>query len=109
MGFEDEAEQSYGRPCRQNDGRSKPTCDLTSSIVPRGTSFHRSVELEFPPIVLDSGGRSCRHDLPGPPKLGAINPDAMLRIIDAEVVIEDVGNGLTGTGGGADQIGKRNG
>ena len=30
-----------------NDGRSKQTCELTSSIVPRGTSSHRSVELSF--------------------------------------------------------------
>ena len=29
------------------NGRSKRTCDLTSSIVPRGTSCHRSVELDF--------------------------------------------------------------
>src|SRR6202007_2137075 len=43
MGFEDEAEQSFRRPCRQSDGRSKRTCELTSSIVPRGTSFHRSL------------------------------------------------------------------
>ena len=28
-------------------GRSKRTCDLTSSIVPQGTSFHRAVELAF--------------------------------------------------------------
>ena len=28
---------------------SKRTCELTSSIVPQGTSFHRLVELEFPP------------------------------------------------------------
>ena len=35
------------------NGRSKRTCELTSSIVPRGTSFHRSVELEFPPIGFD--------------------------------------------------------
>jgi hypothetical protein len=41
MGFEDEAEQSYRRPCRQSNGRSKRTYELTSSIVPRGTSFHR--------------------------------------------------------------------
>src|SRR6516165_2719703 len=34
-------------------GRSKQTCELTSSIVPRGTLFHRLVELEFPPIALD--------------------------------------------------------
>src|SRR5215471_12193024 len=53
MGFEDEVEQSLGRPCRQSDGRSKRTCELTSSIVPRGTSFHRSVELECPPIGFD--------------------------------------------------------
>src|SRR4029077_14965577 len=36
MGSEDEAEQSIGRPCRQLNGRSKRTCELTSSIVPRG-------------------------------------------------------------------------
>src|ERR1700750_1925184 len=51
MGFEDEVEQSIGRPCRQTNGRSKRTCELTSSIVPRGTSFHRSVELEC--LLLD--------------------------------------------------------
>jgi hypothetical protein len=34
-------------------GRSKQTCELTSSTVPRGTSFHRLVELEFPPIAFD--------------------------------------------------------
>src|SRR4029077_16720835 len=33
--------------------RSKRTYDLTSSIVPRGTSFHRSVEIEFPSIEFD--------------------------------------------------------
>ena len=33
-------------------GRSKRTYELTSSIVPRGTSFHRSVELAFSPIAL---------------------------------------------------------
>ena len=37
---EDEVEQSFGRPCRQCDGRFKRTYELTSSIVPRGTSFH---------------------------------------------------------------------
>ena len=34
------------------NGGSKRTCELTSSIVPRGTSFHRSVELECPPIAI---------------------------------------------------------
>src|SRR5262249_46352298 len=38
MGSEDEVEQSSPRPCRQSDGRCKRTCELTSSIVPRGTS-----------------------------------------------------------------------
>ena len=51
MGFEDEVEQSFGRPYRQCNGRSKRTCELTSSIVPRGTSLHRSVELSF--LLLD--------------------------------------------------------
>jgi hypothetical protein len=54
MGFEDEVEQSYRRPYRLTDTRSKQTNELTSSIVPRGTSFHRSVELGFPPIAFDS-------------------------------------------------------
>jgi hypothetical protein len=47
MGFEDEAAQSVSRPCHQTNGRSKRTYELTSSIVPRGTSFHCSVECEF--------------------------------------------------------------
>ena len=47
MGFEDEAEQSIRRPCHRANDRSKRPNELTSSIVPRGTSFHRSVELEF--------------------------------------------------------------
>ena len=58
MGFEDEVEQSFGRPCRQTNGRSSRHCELTSSIVPRGTSFHRSVELEFPPSLIGHSGSS---------------------------------------------------
>ena len=79
MGFEDEAEQSLGRPCRQCDGRSKRTYDLTSSIVPRGTSFHRSVEFEFPPIGLDAARFSCCCCglFSGPAELGAVNPYAV--------------------------------
>ena len=38
MGFEDEVEQSFGRPCRQCDCRFKLPYELTSSIVPRATS-----------------------------------------------------------------------
>src|ERR1019366_9893681 len=75
MGFEDEAEQSFGRPCCQCNGRSKQTYELTSSIVPRGTSFHRSVELWFSSIGFDPELFSCccRGLLPGPPELGAVN------------------------------------
>ena len=75
MGSEDEAEQSFGRPCRQCDGRSKRKYELTSSVVPRGTSFHRKVELEFPPIGSDpSLSCCCRSLFPGPAELSAINP-----------------------------------
>ena len=49
--IEDEVEQSLPWPRRQMNGRSKRTRELTSSIVPRGTSFHRWVELAFPPIA----------------------------------------------------------
>ena len=75
MGSEDEAEQSIGRPCRQTNGRSKRTNELTSSIVPRGTSFHRSVELECPPIGSDLARLSCRCRglFPGPAELGAVH------------------------------------
>src|SRR5450830_2060700 len=79
MGFEDEAEQSLGRPCRYTNGRSKRTYELTSSIVPRGTSFHGLVELEFSPIACDPVRFSCccRGLFPGPAELGAINPYAV--------------------------------
>src|ERR1700687_110972 len=78
MGFEDEVEQSLGRPCRQTNGRSKRTCELTSSLVPRGTPFPRRVELEFPSIRFDPARLSCRRSyLSGPTELGAVNPDAM--------------------------------
>jgi hypothetical protein len=79
MGFEDGVEQSLGRPCHQANGRSKRTYDLTSSIVPRGTSFHRSVDLEFPPIGFDPArfSRSCRGLFPSPSELGAVDPYAM--------------------------------
>jgi len=78
MGFEDEVEQSIGRPCRLTNGRSKRTNELTSSIVPRGTSFHHSVELVFSPIAFDSARFSCRCCFfPGPAELGAVNPYAV--------------------------------
>src|SRR6202162_846460 len=75
MGFEDEVEQSIGRPCRQTNGGSKRPSELTSSIVLRGTSFHHLVELEFPPIGFDHSLLLCRCGFPGPAELGAVNPD----------------------------------
>ena len=77
MGFENEADQSFGRPCRRSDGRSKRTYDLTSSIVPRGTSCHHTVELTFSPIGFDLASSCCCSLLPAPAELGAVNPDAM--------------------------------
>src|SRR5215472_7197392 len=61
------------------NGRFKRTCELTSSIVPRGTFFHCWVDLEFSPIGFDPEWFSCccRGRLPGPPELGAVNPDAV--------------------------------
>ena len=52
---------------------------LTSSIVPRGPSFHRSVEFECSPIVIDGVQPSfCRHDpLSGPTELSAVDPYAV--------------------------------
>jgi hypothetical protein len=58
-------------------GRSKRTCELTSSIVPRGTPFHRLVELGFPPTWFDLVGCSRGCGLPGPAELSAVNPDAV--------------------------------
>src|SRR6266571_3897088 len=53
MGFEDEVEQSFGRPCRQTNGRSKRTYELTSSTVPRGTSFHHVGGIRVSPTGFD--------------------------------------------------------
>src|SRR3981081_1806235 len=57
--------------------RSKRTCELTSSIVPRGTSFHRSVDLGLPPYRIHLMCASCCCGFPGPAELGAVNPDAV--------------------------------
>ena len=59
MGFEDGVEQSLPRPCHQTSDRSKRTYELTSSIVPRGTSFHGLVEFEFSPIAFGYLRPSC--------------------------------------------------
>jgi len=58
-------------------GGSKRTCELTSSIVPRGTPFHHVVELGFSPIAIGSTWLSGGCSLSGPAELSAINPDAV--------------------------------
>jgi hypothetical protein len=52
-------------------------CELTSSIVPRGTSLQCWVKLDFPPIAFDPARSSRCRSLPGPTDLGTINPDAV--------------------------------
>src|ERR1041385_7064496 len=77
MVSEDEAKPSLGRACRQIAGRSERTCDLTSAVVPRGTPFHRAVQLEFPPIGFDASRLSCGRSLSGTSEFGAVEPDAV--------------------------------
>jgi hypothetical protein len=72
MGFEDEVEQSSRRPYPKTDDGSRRTYELTSSIVPRRTSFHRSVEVAFPSIAFDLEQFSRRCNFPGPPELGGV-------------------------------------
>ena len=67
----------FGSALPSPDGRSKQTYHLTSSIVPRGTSFHRAVELACSPVRLDRVRFSCCCDLSSPAELGAVNPDAV--------------------------------
>ena len=57
-------------------GRSKRTYELTSFIVPRGTSFHRAVEFEHSPIQCCVAVMPLRL-LPGPAERGAVDPDAV--------------------------------
>src|SRR6476620_4285307 len=59
FGIGTEALPSWDSRTRRNNlyrgltnDRSKRTCELTSSIVLRGTSFHRWVDLGFSPIAL---------------------------------------------------------
>ena len=58
-------------------GRSRRTYELTSSIVPRGTSFHRGVEFACSPIRFLLCGLSRCDSVPGPVERGAVNPDAV--------------------------------
>src|ERR1700741_802327 len=65
------------------NGRFKQTCELTSSIVPRGTSFHCWVDLEFSPIGFDPERFSCgcRGWLSGPPELRRHRSQPIGRVI----------------------------
>src|SRR3974377_1953990 len=47
MGFEDKVEQSFTRPCCSDERQGQADMRSHLIIVPRGTSFHGSVELEF--------------------------------------------------------------
>jgi hypothetical protein len=64
-------------------GRSKRTCELTSSIVPQG--HHPPCGgARVSPIAFDPARLSCRCDFSGPAELGAIYPDAVhTRLADA--------------------------
>ena len=64
-----------GLAVRQTAGPSGQY-DLTSSIVPRGTSFHRSVDLSVLLSRLISRGL-CHCNVPGPLELSAVYPDAV--------------------------------
>src|SRR5262249_13271459 len=77
MGSEDKVEQSFERPFRQENGRSKQTCDITSSIVPPDTSVHRLVVLEVSSYRIGSCAASCCCSFSGPSELAAISPDAV--------------------------------
>jgi hypothetical protein len=77
MGFENEADQSLGRLCHSMNGGAKRTCDLTSFIVPRGTSCHRAVEFAFSPIGFDLALSCGCSLLLGPAELCAVNPDTV--------------------------------
>jgi putative tryptophan/tyrosine transport system substrate-binding protein len=64
MEFDDEVEQSFGRPYRQTNGRSKRPNELTSSIVLSRTRWRQSL-LHLPPkhdpsLLCNGGGNSLR-------------------------------------------------
>src|SRR5262249_29882239 len=70
MGFEDEAERSFGRPCRQTNGRSKRTCELNSTArwrleCPYGIRCCTVFMLLLLWPVLGSSGTRCRQPICG--------------------------------------------
>ena len=61
------------------DSRFKRTCELTSSIVPRRTSFRLPAELRSEKLHIQGElrDRGCRQSLVGPTKHRAVDPNAM--------------------------------
>jgi len=74
MEFEDGVEQSLPRPCQDERQVQGGHTKLTSSIVPRGTSFHGLVEFEFSPIAFGYLRPSCYCGLSGPPETQCRQP-----------------------------------
>src|ERR1035437_3317903 len=58
MGFEDEAEQSLGRPCRYTNGRSKRTLALRARALAPKESKQNRPPLDEPPIAQPRQGES---------------------------------------------------
>src|ERR1035437_4257429 len=58
MGFEDEAEQSLGRPCRYTNGRSKRTLALRARALAPTESKQNRPPLDEPPIAQPRQGES---------------------------------------------------
>jgi len=59
--------------------RRQVLADMRSRLIhrPARDIFHRSVELEFPPIGFDASQLSCGCSFPGPLELGAVDPNAV--------------------------------
>jgi len=74
MGSEDEVEQSLGRPCRR-----QVQADMRTHLIhrPARDTFHRWVELGFPPTSFGFANCSRGCSVSGPAELGAVNPDAV--------------------------------
>jgi hypothetical protein len=73
--------QSVARSDRARRDRDKSPRELTSSIVPRGTSLHRLAGLGYPSVLVTGscceGSGSSQDPLLGPVELGAIAPEAV--------------------------------
>ena len=59
--------------------RQQVQADVRTHLIhrPARDIFHRSVDLDFPPIAFDLDQPSCRCDVPCPAELSTVNPDAV--------------------------------